>query len=154
MPYPRRIDYLKRYMYLLSIVSCSILTYLFISRGQYLPAAFVATVAILYTAGIVIDAMRKRKLNLEKADQSVSAPVAPVDATVNELLELLKRYTKNLRIFRNATITIALISVMIAFVNESLAVTFAIVGLVTLFKLYQNYRAVRLIKKGLAEHID
>ncbi len=142
-------------MYLLSIVSCSILTYLFISRGQYLPAVFVATVAILYTAGIIVDALRKRKQKLEKkAEQNVSAPEVPVDATVKELLELLKRYTKNLRIFRNATITIALISVMLAFVNESLAVAFAIVGLVTLFKLYQNYRAVRLIKKGLAEHIE
>jgi len=142
---------LKRYMYFLSIVSSIILTALLITRGKYLAAALASLVAILYTFGIFYDARQTKKEGEARAKNNPKSEAEPSDRQIiDDLKEMNRNYGRNMRIFRNATFTLAIISAVIVFLNESLAIAIAIVALASFFKFYQNYKAIRKIRQGLA----
>ena len=143
---------MKRYMYFLSIVSSIILTVLFITKGKYLAAVLASLVAIIYTFGIFYDAYRTKKEDEERAKNNPKSVAEPTDKQIiADLKDMHQGYGRNMRIFRNATFTLAIIASVIVFLNESLAIAIGIVAVFTFFKFYQNYKAIRKIRQGLAQ---
>jgi len=139
-------------MYFLSIISSIILTVLFISRGKFVAAALASAVAIIYTFGIVYDAHKTKKEKLARESDPNFKPYQPANEEVlAEIKEMSRQYLKNMRIFRNAAFSFAIISAAVVFLNESLAIAIAIVALAAFFKFFQNRRAVRKIKQGLSD---
>ncbi len=152
---------MKRYMYLLSLISTAILSYLFISRNNWLAAAFAIAAFLFYAWGLLSEIRRARTGKSKQAgpEQSSSPDSgynekASSETALQELRMLLAKYNRQMRIFRNASVTLALMAAVLGFVNESLAIAILIIAMVALFKFWQNYRAVRLIRNGAGKLLE
>lgn len=167
---------MKRYTYTLSIISAGILTVLFLQRGSYLAAALAVGALVFYGYGLVQDIRYARSgksgsagldgggIDSSSPDGTINgkgangngknAQAAAREAALAELRALHAQYSRQMRIFRNASVTLSLIAAMLVFVNESLAIAILIVALFALFKFWQNLRAVRLIRKGAGDQLQ
>jgi hypothetical protein len=102
---------------------------------------------IFYVWKMAKDYKNKPQSN-EEIDVKTS-DTASKEKALSELKQLLKHYTRNMRIFRNATVTDYLLAAVIMFLNTHLAAAMGILLIPVAYKFYKNYQAVRLIKTGL-----
>jgi hypothetical protein len=140
---------MKKYTYLISLISSIVLTYALVTMGKFILAAIAGALCIFYVWKIAKDYKDKPQSDIHSnAGTYVSASKGEALA---ELKELLKLYTRNMKIFRNAMVTGYLLAAVIMFLNIHLAIAMGLLLIPVVYKFYKNYQAVRLIETGIAK---
>jgi hypothetical protein len=139
---------MKKYTYFISIISCVVLAYTLVSMKKYFLAIIAGALFVYYLWKIINEYKNKPQSNIESSVRTNDR--ASKEKALSELKELLRVYTRNMRIFRNATVTGYLLSAVIMFLNMQLAIACGILLIPVAYKFYKNYQAVRLIETGIS----